>query len=366
MDGQSATTPMTDGRPKRDADRQASADRAISESSFIAGRSTTEFSSCATRQNQAWEGERNRAGPIACGASTPEGAAAEQVDDLRESSAEERALPPVLERTFQEQLRRRLIEEYQPSGATETLLVHELARHAAASEKWDQGVAAVARQTALLLPAWLPGMPQAADVAAEDAGLAAALTVAAADRCERHSLHRSRAFLKTLERLESLQNARRAQRGLAMPPLGFADEAACERYLADRWLRGAVRCPHCRAKQGRIFSRHKCWECRICKRQSGIRATTIMSDSPLPLRLWFDAIRHLLWCPALHAAQLATRIGILRVATVRSMIEKIRLSLAAEDGSSQLAGLDRYFADQSDRLSQASSATQIRRPPEND
>ena len=132
-----------------------------------------------------------------------------------------------------------------------------------------------------------------------------------------------------------------------MPPLGFGDESACERYLADRLRRGVVRCPKCGDRNGCVISTRKCWECRGCKFQLGLRANTVMARSPVSLRLWFDAIRILLWRPTIGAAELAEKIGLERMATVRSMMVKIRTAMAADNASERLAGLDRHFASNS-------------------
>ena len=70
----------------------------------------------------------------------------------------------------------------------------------------------------------------------------------------------------------------------------FSDEAACAAYLAAiRWPEG-FRCPAC--GHHRAWSlKTKLWtyECRRCRRQTSVRAGTIMHGSKLALTVWFWA-----------------------------------------------------------------------------
>ncbi len=70
----------------------------------------------------------------------------------------------------------------------------------------------------------------------------------------------------------------------------FPDEAACAAWLAElRWPDG-FRCPAC--GHGDAWAlRCKPWtfECRACRRQTSVRAGTILHGSKLPLTVWFWA-----------------------------------------------------------------------------
>jgi hypothetical protein len=256
------------------------------------------------------------------------------------------ALPEVLERRSRERWRAEFLTAYRPVGPTETVLVEELARHAAAAEFWDQGSGAVGRRTAELLADWVDGRTAGAD-ADEDAALAGVAMADSLDRCDKHSRAHGRAFLRTLAKLESLQTARREQErvvGDVVPPLGFTDEEDCEHYLAARFAAGEVPCAKCGGTAGCLIPSRKCWECRRCKRQVGYRVGTVMAHSPLPLRLWFAAVRLLLWRPRIEAVELAGLLGIERLTTVREMKHRIRAALDRPQTGAELAGLDRHFA----------------------
>ncbi len=262
------------------------------------------------------------------------------------------------------QLHEHFLEEYEPVGPTELALVRMLASHAAGSERWELGGGAVGRQTARHLPELLQGTGRGREFTSEFTGespreltgeladdviLAGTLVNEAVDRCERHTMRRSRTFLRTLDTLTALQAVRRQReaRGSTMPPLGFPDEAACEQYLFARLARGLVPCPNCDATAGWMLQSRKRRECRECQHQIGLRSNTVMAHSPGSLRQWFDAVRRLLWEPTISASELGTQLGVPRLATVRSMQTKIREALASEHASQLLAGLDRHFALQS-------------------
>jgi len=273
------------------------------------------------------------------------------------------ALPEVLERRSLARWKQQFLSAYRPVGPTETALMYELARHAAAAEFWDQGSAAVGRRTARLLREWAEESTLERDADA-DVALAGVATADSLDRCDRHGCAHGRAFLCTLEKLESLQTARRDREevvGEVLPPLGFADEEACERYLAARFAAGEVPCANCSGKVGVLIKTRKCWECRRCKRQCGYRAGTVIARSPLPLRQWFDAVRLVLWRPQVDALVLAEFIGIERLTTVREMVHRIRAALERPQPGPELVGLDRHFAA---KISPASSARQDSRARE--
>jgi hypothetical protein len=258
-------------------------------------------------------------------------------------------VPAVLHDDLVRRWQQDLLAEYRPIGPTERVLVSQLARHAAGCERWEAGGGAVGRQLARFLPncCGAPGEHEhehERENATADSVLAAVATADVTDRCERHSRAHARAFLKTLSTLMELQAARRErERSVRRIPPGFVDEAACEEYLADRFRTGAARCP-CGSTAGYLVPSRKCWECRSCKRQLGYRIGTLMARSPLPLRPWFEAIRLLLWQPELGAAELAGRIGVSRLTTVRGMMQRIQAALESERAAEELAGLAEHFA----------------------
>jgi len=72
-------------------------------------------------------------------------------------------------------------------------------------------------------------------------------------QCDRHQLAHTAAFYRALAKLQELQATRRRQElagSAPIPPPPFADEAACEHYLAGRLCSGKYFCGRCGAAKG--------------------------------------------------------------------------------------------------------------------
>ena len=69
------------------------------------------------------------------------------------------------------------------------------------------------------------------------------------------------------------------------------DDVACRAYLeAIRWPEGA-RCPRC--PQARVWPmKAPFYRCASCGHDFTVTAGTLFADTPLPLRLWFQALWH--------------------------------------------------------------------------
>ena len=70
----------------------------------------------------------------------------------------------------------------------------------------------------------------------------------------------------------------------------FADDAACAQHLArQRWPDG-FRCPACgHDKAWALRTKPWTYECRGCRRQTSLKAGTLLHGSKLSLSLWFWA-----------------------------------------------------------------------------
>jgi transposase-like protein len=254
-------------------------------------------------------------------------------------------IPASLERARLEDNTKRLFYEYSPIGPTEEALVRDLARQVAAMERWGEAAEAVERHAVRTLPQEAATLARN-DGALEDAVLSGAMATEIADRCERHSLSRSRAFCRILSKLEQLQAKRKEHErfgALNMPP-PFVDEAACESYLQRRLQSEQRSCPKCGSVAGYFLPSCRRWECSGCRAQMSLRSGTVMAYSALPLLVWFEAIRWLLWRPTIRATELAKHVSVERPTTVRNMVRRIREAMAAENATVQLAGLDLYYS----------------------
>ena len=209
-----------------------------------------------------------------------------------------------------------LVRQFSPVGAIEQLLVAELARRANQMEQWSTAATSLRDVAAAL------GQSVLREVGfglTGDALLAAASSSDAVEKADRASASHSRAFFRALRALLELQDRRAAAALPAAPERShdFESEAQCVEYLAD-WQCRQFRCRHCGAREAEFLRAKLCIRCAACRRQSGLRAATVMADSALPLKIWYDAIQLLLVDPNMSAAELQRRLSIRRVATVRA------------------------------------------------
>ncbi len=120
----------------------------------------------------------------------------------------------------------------------------------------------------------------------------------------------------------------------------FPDDAACAHYLAaQRWPEG-FRCPAC-GHDAAWALRTKPWtyECRGCRRQTSVRAGTIMHGSKLALTVWFWAA----YLMATHsngisALQLQKQLAIGSYKSAWLLCAKLRRAMVAPERN-PLAGL---------------------------
>jgi hypothetical protein len=256
------------------------------------------------------------------------------------------AVPAQLARTAFEAHLREFTDVFQPAGHLERVLVRILARETAALETLGEGVAALQRQRARHLPELAVSL-DAQERESEDLALAAAVSAPDVQLGEHLAQRHTRGFHRTLETLQRLQAQRIAREqatGHSPPPNGFLTEIACEEHLRKRLEKGIYQCPRCGCRRGHYIHVRRSWECGGCKRQTGLRAGTVAASSPVPLVIWFAAIRLLLWNPCMGTTELGMQLGINRATTVRSMTKRINAAMVAENSTGLLAGLDVYYA----------------------
>lgn len=281
----------------------------------------------------------------------PAVAADRQLLDVQETHQEssQPEVPFVLEHERFSSYCKDIFGEFSPVGLVEHALARDLARKLAAMERWSSAAEATERDTVRTLPR-IAAILAANDAAAEDALLAAAMNSPAAERCERQSLDHSKGFLRTLRKLEEVQARRRAKElaGANFIPPTFLSDQACEAHVLERLRKELVPCGKCGRRKGCFLASRRAWECTACGTQNSLRAGTVAANSPLPLSTWFNAIRLLLWRPTLTVAELADRLGLRRLPTVRAMAGRIREAMAADNANTLLVGLDERTVDTCD------------------
>jgi transposase-like protein len=119
----------------------------------------------------------------------------------------------------------------------------------------------------------------------------------------------------------------------------FSTTADCESYLRARFSSPRWRCPRCRESGGHWLPVRKRWECARCRAQIGLRHGTVFEHSPLPLTVWFCAIRTFAGDTAICAHALMSPTGIRRLATAQTVLRRIRGTLEETTFDRALAGL---------------------------
>lgn len=175
----------------------------------------------------------------------------------------------------------RLREEWKPATPTQEFLVVEMARHQAALERGQQMEEATLRRGARSAPTIAFGDSDDEDLV--DIALAGAGTSDAIERIARYRKPHERGFLRSLTALreakkmtgdDKQQTAHESRRV-------FASESECETYLVARLTSDESRCPRCRNRIGKWIASRKVWQCRECKRQTGVRVGTLSSPDDI-------------------------------------------------------------------------------------
>lgn len=234
-----------------------------------------------------------------------------------------------------------VLREYNPLGFGEVLLARSVARHAADLLRDEHLADAAATEAeAVLTPLMLPLATDGSRTSPALLGMSDHLNEATRTA----SLNTS-AFYRSLSQLMQLQHRHATElSGVNHPDGRFATEAQCIVYLARRFQLGKIACRRCGvAGCGSWIGVRRVWDCSMCHAQSCARTGTVMARSPLPLKIWFHAIKVLLYDPAIAAVELSRAIGVGRLPTVRQMARRIRTAILADDASTRLADLDHAY-----------------------
>jgi hypothetical protein len=228
----------------------------------------------------------------------------------------------------------RLAIELEPRGILQELVVSVLARNAATMDFGAAAEAAaldVAAQNAAALRL-LGG------IAANESALVAAMSSDHVRRASRYRSQQERAFFAATKVWTCLASAKNQTAIVSL----FASEDACIDYLADwqsdqQWI-----CPSCGDNRRWPLRGRAKFQCSCS--QFSIRHGTLFAGSRVPLLGWFDLITALVIDPSRKAKDLANQVRVVRLATLRPMIEKILTALSSPTADQELAGLPAYIA----------------------
>jgi hypothetical protein len=239
----------------------------------------------------------------------------------------------------------RLCAEWRPTTFTQEFFVLELARHAVGLLRAEEIEHAVLCRGARGAPGL--GLTEQEDEDLLEAALAGAGTSDALEKIARYRRAHERAYLRSLTALREARALAGTEKEKSSRPRShvFDCEEACEAYLMARLNADGPRCPRCAGTTGKWIASRKVWQCRSCRRQLGIRTTTIMEKSRLGLLVWFRTIEAVLGNPSSSTAELSAVTGIRRQGTVRRMASQVRQAMNSPERTALLAGLDRVFGE---------------------
>jgi len=108
----------------------------------------------------------------------------------------------------------------------------------------------------------------------------------------------------------------------------FADEEACQRYLAAcRWPDG-FRCPRCAHERAFPLVARRRWQCAACRYQVSVTAGTVLHNTKQPLTVWFWAAYLVTTDKRGFSALLLQRqLGLARYETAWMMLHKLRRAM---------------------------------------
>ncbi len=114
----------------------------------------------------------------------------------------------------------------------------------------------------------------------------------------------------------------------------FPDEAACITYLERaRWIGGFI-CPRCGVigEPIRFRSHPGILRCRSCRRDTSVKAGTVMEGTHTPLLTWFWAAYLMTsQTPGLSAVQFQRQLGLSRYETAFQILHKLRAGMVRPD-----------------------------------
>lgn len=245
-------------------------------------------------------------------------------------------LPDVLQNECVDSIADALRVEWNPQTPTEEYLVREAARHQAILNKVETMENAVLRRGARAALLLIDGKER---TEFRDVALAGAGTSDAIHRLSRYRRTHERAVLRSLDALCNLRESRPAARDNEPPRNRGLSESACETWLAQR-LQDRFKCRKCGGQSSIWLVNAKTLQCRACRTQVGLRSGTVMAGSKVSLQIWFGAIRAVLEDRKISVRSLAKEIEVVRVATVRSLRNRIVEALDSRSHSDLVANLD--------------------------
>jgi hypothetical protein len=256
---------------------------------------------------------------------------------LRHGLTATTVVPPQYEQRVVE-IREQLAADLKPVSANEQYYIDRMAHHAAALEVACRAEPASLRTSMATAGqiAALAGLPTGM---VGDLEALIAVTCHATTQVARYRRAHERAYQQWSDYLYNLRSQRTTPAAAPPLPERYRTEAGCLAYLIERLRSASWRCTRCGASRGYWLASRTRRECRRCGAQHGPRTGTVMQHSRISLRSWILGVHHVLSVPTVSPRELADVVGIRRLATVRSIIRRIRSAMSSPARDFLLAGM---------------------------
>jgi len=119
----------------------------------------------------------------------------------------------------------------------------------------------------------------------------------------------------------------------------FPDEAACEAYLRLKREEEGIVCSKCHQSKHYWLESMKMWKCANCGTRENLKAGTMMEQTKVSLKIWFQVI-HLMTSTkkAFSALEMQRQVGTKFYEPIWYMMQKIRLTMGKRDARYKLQG----------------------------
>lgn len=119
----------------------------------------------------------------------------------------------------------------------------------------------------------------------------------------------------------------------------FPDEAACEAYLKLKREEEGIICSKCHKSNFHWYENQKMWKCNNCGTKENLKAGTMMEQTKVSLKIWFQVI-HLMTSTkkAFSALEIQRQVNTKFYEPIWYMMQKIRITMGKRDARYKLQG----------------------------
>lgn len=120
----------------------------------------------------------------------------------------------------------------------------------------------------------------------------------------------------------------------------FPDEHSCCIDMKERREKEGLTCKKCGSSSLHFLESRYVWHCNNCKHRTTIKSGTVMHDSKLPVRVWYQCMMLMMMTKkAISAHEMRRQLGMKNYRPVWQMMHKIRDAMGQRDDRYGLQGM---------------------------